>query len=339
MNHKLTIAVVYNLPTTRAKKTAFIASDEDTKDSAEEVSEALVKKGAESQLIPVSEDTIDTLKNIRADCIFNLIEWTGLDTPLNTRAVSILESTGIPMTGSNLETIVKTSDKIKMKEALDLVKIPTPRWQMFTSATEEVRPDFIYPVIIKLGWEHCSIGLTRDAVIRNNKDLLPAIRKHLTQFRQPVYIEEFIAGGELQVTLYESHKIVMLPPAEIVFDDKFDDNFLTYEGRWVEDSAEFKKSHVAVASLSTEVLSNLTALCLKTYKDIAFRDYARFDLRLRGNEIYFLEVNSNPGLGDSDDYSMTVSYKAAGLTFADFIWKIVESCLRRSVNQRVSAYA
>ena len=32
---------------------------------------------------------------------------------------------------------------------------------------------------------------------------------------------------------------------------------------------------------------------------------------------------------DSDEYGMTVSYRAVGMTFADFVWAIVESAIKR----------
>ena len=36
-----------------------------------------------------------------------------------------------------------------------------------------------------------------------------------------------------------------------------------------------------------------------------------------------------PGLDDDPEYGITVSYKAIGMTFADFIREIILSCLRR----------
>ena len=69
---------------------------------------------------------------------------------------------------------------------MDDAGIPTPRWQVFTTGKESIRPDFQYPVIVKLALEHCSIGLTSDAVVRDERALLPILQERITVFKQPV---------------------------------------------------------------------------------------------------------------------------------------------------------
>src|SRR4030042_2652159 len=118
MKKLLTIAVVYSVPTRRALASPFADTEEDTVDSAEEVYEALKTKGASPFLVPVSEDTIGLVSRIRADCIVNLIDWTGLDLPLSDSAFTAIEHTGIPYTGAPRENYLMTSDKILMKKAL-----------------------------------------------------------------------------------------------------------------------------------------------------------------------------------------------------------------------------
>jgi len=324
------IAVVYSLPTKRALASPFLATDEDTRDSALEVQAALKAKGARPFLVPVSEHAIDTISAISADAVFNLIEWTGVDLPLSLEAISRIEALGIPYTGASRENFEKTSDKIKMKEALDVIGIPTPRWQLFTKGDEPPRADFRFPVIMKLAWEHCSVGLTRDAVVEKPQSLNALAHERIRVFGQPVYAEEFISGRELQVTILEkAGKPVVLPAAEIVFRGGNADNFLTFEGRWNEKHADFKASKVIRATLPEMLERELLQLSEHIFTAIGFCDYARWDIRLRGKEIFVLETNSNPGLGDSDEYGMTVSYKAAGMTFDDFIWGIIVSCCRR----------
>ncbi len=326
----MNIAIVYSLPTARAKATPFKATDEDTRDSARQVASALRKKYQQVTLVPVSEDTIGAIAKIRADCIVNLIEWDGLDMALSLAAYAQLEASHIPFTGSRLATLVAFSDKIKMKEALDVAGLPTPRWQLFTTGTEPVRGDFHYPVIVKLAWEHCSVGLTRDAVIERSSALPPLLQERIRVFSQPVYVEEFILGREFQVTvLSRSRGVAVLPPAEITFQEKGNDAFLTYEGRWDEAHKDYALSGVALAKLTSALQQKLTRLGEETFTKLGFADYARLDIRMQGNRVYILEPNFNPGLSDDDDYGMTVSYRAAGMTFADFITEIVASCLRR----------
>lgn len=326
----MNISVIYSIPTRRALATPYKATDEDTRASAEEVAAALSAKGVKTSLIPISEDSIERINVLCADVIFNLIEWDGLDTPLYLEALRVLEAKGTPFTGPSLVTMTRLTDKVKMKEALDVAGIPTPRWQLFTNGSRPVRDDFVYPVIMKLAWEHCSVGLTRNAIIDRKADVAPNVVEHISTFHQPVYVEEFIEGREFQVTiLEEAGQPRVLPPAEIVFTKSGKDSFLTFESRWDEEHPDYKLSSVKKADLSPALHKHLEEISVAAHRHFGFRDYSRMDIRCRAQEPFILEANANPGLGDDEDYGMTVSYKAAGMTFADFIWKIVESCLRR----------
>ena len=328
------IAIIYSLPTRRAIQSPYKATDEDTKDSAEEVAEALSTKGAAVKLVPVGEDSIDRIKTISSTIIFNLIEWDGLDTPLSLAAFDALEATQIPYTGATKEAIIICNDKAKMKAALDTAGLPTPRWQLLVTGEEPIRPDLQFPVIVKLAREHCSVGLTKDAVVSRIEELSNTIKERINTFHQPVYAEEFIEGREFQVTLLEQQKgLTVLPPAEILFNTLGTNAFLTYNSRWDEDHADYNESSVGKAKLPPSLMQMLYRISHKTFHACGFRDYSRLDIRLRGEDIFILEANANPGLGDSDDYGMTVSYKAAGMTFADFCWEIVASCLRRKTSR------
>lgn len=325
------IAVLYSLPTKRAIASPYKATDEDTKDSAEEVAAAISEKGGQPFLVPVAEDGMDAIGNIQADCIFNLIEWDGFDLPLGRRAYEMLEALDIPFTGSRLSVFDRTSDKVMMKREMDRAGIPTSRWQLFQMGNERVRPDFRYPVIVKLSLEHCSIGLTSDAVVREPKSLQSIIRERITIFKQPVIAEEYVSGREFQVTLLaKKDGPVVLPPAEITFKHQGnDDAFLTYNSRWNEEHADYSMSNVLRADLEPAFAKELERISFAAWKTFGFCDYARLDIRSHGDDICILEANANPGLGDSDEYGMTISYKAAGMSFADFIWEIIQSCMRR----------
>lgn len=325
------IAVVYNLPTQNRVETRYLVTDEDTAESAQLIFEALSGKGHNVALVPVSDSSIAALKEIRADCIFNLIEWTGADMPLAIEAIEVLESLGIPYTGVTAKVYQITSDKYGMKQALDSAGLPTARWQYFQSGNEVIRNDFDYPVIVKLAAEHCSIGMNRDAVVSDRDALINRVRERIQTFASPVIVEEFITGREFQVTVLETgNDVRVLAPAEIVFHSSDPLEFLTYESRWDSDHPDYGASSVVMAKLSHKDLHAIETVTKATFKALELRDYARLDIRLRSGSVIILEANSNPGLDDSDEYGMTLSYKAAGMTFADFIEAIVASALRRA---------
>ncbi len=327
------IVILYSLPTRRALKTTYLATDEDTQESAEKVHDALLSKNQEAFLQPITEDTIDRIGVVSADCIMNLIEWSGLDLPLNFKAVEALVATGIPFTGADLPNLQITSDKVRMKQALDIAHLPNSRWQQFATGQERIREDFSYPVIVKLALEHCSIGLSHDAVVFDPKGLRLLVGERIKTFGQPVLAEEFITGGEFQVTVLDrSGGLAVLPPAEILFIDKGVAGFLTYESRWDSSHIDYNQSSIDIAHLDSHLSKKIETIARDTFTRLKFCDYARLDIRVRDENVFILEANSNPGLDDDDEYGMTVSYKAVGMTFADFVWEIVVSCLRRFKN-------
>jgi D-alanine-D-alanine ligase len=326
----MNIAVVYNKPTKRAIGSPYVDTEDDTADSAAEVAQALQCKGAHVQIHSIDEHHIGSVMKIRADLLFNLIEWTGLDMPLSDRAFGLIESLHIPVTGATRKNFMETSNKIPMKKTLDANRLPTARWQVFENGEEKVRNDFRYPLIVKLALEHCSIGLTHDAIVHDVEELRNRARERIHHFRQPVLAEEFIEGREFQITAVETkNSLRVLPPAEIIYKTPGPESLLTYESRWEESSADYQGSHVTLAEVDGQLEKSMKEITTRTFHLLGFRDYARLDIRTRGSAIYILEANSNPGLCDSDEYGMTVSYKAGGMTFADFVWSIVESTMRR----------
>ena len=218
-----------------------------------------------------------------------------------------------------------------MKKRLEELRLPTARWQLYISGDEPIRTDFHYPVIVKVSSEHSSVGLSKEAVVENEEALRDRIRKCLLQYKQPVYAEEFLSGREFQVTLLEmNQKLFMLPPSEIIFTKTTDVPFLTYESRWDMTHPDYNNSNVTLAAIEPKLALMVESMSRAAFRSLGFRDYARFDIRCSSDSTpYFLEVNSNPGLGDDPEYGMTVSYKAICMSFADFVWKIVESALRR----------
>lgn len=328
------IAILYSVPTMRALSGLYADTEEDTKESAEEVLVAVRENGADAFLVPVKDDAIaETIAPLKADCLFNLIEWTGHDLPLVAGVYDEILKTGIPYTGSRGEVYIKTTDKTLMKKELTRLALPTARWQRVSNENEKIRSDFKYPVIIKPALEHCSIGLSLNAIVSNPYELRQRVNEFIRIFSQPMIVEEFIQGIELQITLLEQEQgLVVLPPAEIFFDEDAPVKFLTYESRWNEEHEQYKKSHVRLATLPPALAQIVDRVSRDTFTKFGFSDYCRLDTKISGNELIILEANSNPGLGDSDDYGMTVSYRAVGMTFADFVWKIVESCMKRNTS-------
>jgi len=325
------ISILYTTATSQYSKTKFFAADEDTKLSAIEIADALKKKHIRVSLVPLRRTNIEkTIRSIHADCIFNLIEWGGADLPYALYAFGFLEQTGIPFTGATTENYLLVSNKIYMKQVFDDYDIPTAKWQAFINGHERIRSDFHYPLIVKPALEHCSIGLTYDMIVSNKKALRGVIQTQLKRFKNPVFAEEFIDGREFHVSVLEQHgKPVVHPIVEITYHVKGTRAFLTYESRWDVDHPDYQNSDIGVAKLSPALRKKIEKVCRDIFTKLRYRDYIRVDIRVRRGKIFVLEANCNPGLGDDEDSATPIAHKAAGMEFSEFVWEIVQSCMRR----------
>lgn len=321
------IAIVYSLPSNRMKQTKYAGADEDTAVIAEKVSQGLAARGYSPSLHTVSEDNLGEIALIKADCVFNLIEWCGLDTTLAKEAFRHLRQLEIPITGSSEELYVLTGDKIRMKHALQNAGVMTP-WGAGVATTETIIERTIpYPVIVKPHVEHCSIGLSAESVAHNANELQLIINKQISEFEQPVLVEEFIPGRELLVYLTEiADDIKLLPVVEMLFEGGDPMAFQTYDAKWEEKSQDYNATYYDQAVLTKDEYTLLESNCLAAFKKLGFWGYARFDVRLRDGVPYILETNANPSVYDATEEMVDIESEVIeGIKFPDYLDGIVKS--------------
>jgi D-alanine-D-alanine ligase len=326
----MNITVLHSVPTKRARNTLYALTDEDTGKSAILVAKALKKLRHNVILKGVDEGSLSSIRHIKADCIFNLIEWTGHDLPFALQSFQFLEETGIPFTGVGTEGYENTTNKIRMKQIFNDFGIPTPEWQVIYSARDSVKKQFRYPVIMKPAYEHCSIGIQFEAIATSLKMLRNKLPYAIAQFRQPILIEEFIRGDEYHVPVVEyQSSLGILCPARIIFQKKLKYPLLTFYGRWAPGHPEFASSSIAKSDLPDYKLQEISRVCLKAFSLCRLNDYARIDLRLHHGEPYLLEINSNPGLDSDPEYEFMFSCMQSDVSFTKLIDTILRSALCR----------
>ncbi len=329
----MNVAVVYSLPSSRLLNTKYGVTDEDSKVIAEKVVIALHAMGMETAVYAVTEDTIKDILKIKTDCIFNLIEWSGLDIHLSQQAFECFRQLNVPMTGSSEEMFVLTGDKIRVKQELQKAEIPTPRGAFFTTGDEVIPGDLPYPVIVKPSLEHCSMGLGYDAIAHTEKELRPIVQRQIAGFEQPVIAEEFIVGRELLVYLLEEKdQVRVLPIEEILFAGTNPLVFQTYESKWGGEPGSEASTDVAsdaVLAKLTEAEQNIIeSASIKAFKYLGLRGYARFDMRLKNDIPYILETNANSSVYDGENDLQDPNDEVIfGIKFIDYVRGILDSAL------------
>jgi len=251
----------------------------------------------------------------------------GLDRsePLVARELSAL---GYAFTGSNAEVLALSWDKPRVKRLLLEQGVPTPSYRLFQAPSSDGWHTF--PAIVKPAYEHCSLGVTRDAVVLDARELHGRVSYVLGAFGQPALVEDFVDGREFHVTVWGADELEVLPPAEMDLASFADihDRVCTYESKFVSDSAAYQAVGIrAPAPLSPKENECLGQVSRGAYRAVGCRDYARMDLRLRDGAFYVLDVNPNADLQSGN--STACSAAAAGYSLGAMASRLVKLAARR----------
>lgn len=233
----------------------------------------------------------------------------------------ILDSLGYAYTGSPPDVLALSWDKPKVKALLHRVGVPTPFWRLYDSPRADDWRRF--PAIVKPAREHCSLGVTPEAVVLDPNELRARIEYVLDTFGQPAMVEDFIDGREFHVSLWGNGRVDILPPAEMDFGAFADvrDRLCSYDSKFAPGSRHYEGIRVKLpASLTPSEVASLRRTALAAYYGLRCRDYARLDIRVRDGVFYVLDVNPNSDL--SAETSTVYAAKEAGYTYGAMLSRI-----------------
>ena len=243
-------------------------------------------------------------------------------------AAQALETLKFTYTGSPPDVLKFCWDKLKVKQLMNLWGISTPRWRIYSSA--KVDDWNCFPAIVKPSGEHCSLGVTTEAVVMSSEEMQNRIDYILDTFHQPALVEDFIDGREFHVSVWGNGFVEMLPPAEMDFGvfDNVRDRLCTYESKFHPDSRHYEGIGLKLpAPLSEIEFNRLQSTSILTYRVFGCRDYARLDVRLRDGVFYMIDINPNSDV--SSEASTACAAEAAGYTYGEMINRIIDLAARR----------
>ncbi len=169
------------------------------------------------------------------------------------------------------------------------------------------------------------LELKMNLLLINAKQLKERVDYVLHYFEQPVLVEEFIEGRELNIAVLGDKKPRALPISEIDFSKMPDHlyNIVSYQAKWDPHHESYHKTiPKCPARLPKKIELRAKEIALKAFKIMGCRDYARVDMRLnKDNELKVLEVNPNPDL--TEDAGFMRSAGAAGYSYAQALKRIV----------------
>lgn len=261
--------------------------------------------------------------------VFNWTESWGNDGTDYWTIPDHLEKLGFAFTGSSAACLRETIDKVAVKKRMLAEGLPTP----LTKIYETLDPNGwkTFPALVKPAREHCSTGISRDAVVDDASTLHRRVEYILNMYGpHGVIVEDFIEGNEYNVAVWGNDVPEALPIGMIDFSafEDYHDRICGFDAKWVEDSKEYVGTEVICpAPLTPTMKKKLEDLAISAYKIFGLRDYARIDIRVRGESPYILDVNSNPDFTSSG--GLVRSIRKAGYTYGGGVAKILRMALAR----------
>ncbi len=153
--------------------------------------------------------------------------------------------------------------------------------------------------------------------VPNDEILQIALQDIFTQYEQ-VLVEEYIRGREATVGVlsdFRSEQSYVLPTIEVVPPNG--EPFFSHENKYNGMTQE-----IIPGRFSYHEKAELSRLAALVHNVIDCRHYSRSDFIIRDEEVYFLEVNTLPGLTNESLFPKAAA--AVGLSYTDLIGHLVE---------------
>jgi D-alanine-D-alanine ligase len=322
------VAVVYNRESKNVINLFGVPNREKYGQRAIALIVAALKKGGhqvialegDKDLVPKLEQFMPrVMKGERPGMVFNL-SYGIQGQARYTHVPSILEMMGLPYVGSGPLAHSLALDKVVAKVLFHQNGIPTPAFAVLKEPGFPL-PGLRLPMIVKPKNESTSFGLK---VVKDEDELRGAAKAIFDEFAQPVLVEEFIDGREINVGIIGNNPPEILPPAELDFGDG--PRIYTLEDKRRKSGREV--GVICPANLTDEQLSRAQQIARDAFDALGCYDCARVDLRLsEDGEFYVLEINSLPSLGERGSYIHAAA--AVGLDFPALINRLIEVAAAR----------
>jgi D-alanine-D-alanine ligase len=244
---------------------------------------------ADGNKFPVDKNDFSVLLNgekIVFDAVFNAIHGTpGEDGKL----LGYLDMLQIPYTSCSMATSALTFNKDYCKRIVKTHGIRVAESVLIRRnqipATEEIIKTTGLPAFVKPNNGGSSVGVSK---VKTIEEMKPAIEKALKE-DQEVLVEAFIGGREIGCGVMETKgRMLVFPITEIISKKEFFD----YEAKYTDGMSDEKTP----ADVDEETDAWIKSTGAYLYQRIGCKGFVRFDFILTPQELYFLEVNTVPGI-------------------------------------------
>ncbi len=229
------------------------------------------------------------------------------------------DTLNIPYTSANTLASAITFNKVFSKNYLKPFDIPLAKFVSIRKGDIIDANQIInitgLPCFVKPNCGGSSFGISK---VKEKEKLLEAIGEAFKEDHE-VIIEEFLEGRELTCGLVKTQKDTFIfPPTEIVSKNEFFD----YEAKYTEGMAD----EITPAPISEKLTKEVQNLSSQIYDIFQLNGIVRVDYIYSKNILYFMEVNTVPGMSAASLVPKQI--EAAGMNLKDVFTLIIEDALQ-----------
>ncbi|OQY10592.1 MAG: D-alanine--D-alanine ligase [Fusobacteriia bacterium 4572_132] len=220
------------------------------------------------------------------------------------RIQAVLDILKKEYTGSKYLASAIAMDKEITKKILEAEGILVPKTYEKLNKIKE------YPVIVKPALEGSSVGLY---VCKNEREVKEALKKIKNK---KILIEEYIKGEELTVGVLNEKGlgVVKIIPKSGIYD---------YESKYTKGKTVFE----VPAKIEDTIYKKALSISEEVYKILNLDGAIRVDYILKNGRLYFLEVNTIPGMTETSLLPKIAFLE--GYTFDNLVEKIMEKVAKK----------
>lgn len=298
-------------------------TEKDADEDAQLIGNYLATLGISVFLYPGNEKLPFLLAQDRPEMVINVVDSVKGDETLSSAIPGVLELLGIPYTGTDILGLSLDTNKFLIMKLLQQNGIPVPNYQLINTPGDYLDPTLRFPLISKLNAIHGAVEITRDAISESEKHLRDRLRFLIQTYKQPVLVEEFIAGREITAILLEgmNRKVYLAEKVFLRHEEKY--IFTTFEDQWMaRGDTVFRYTKYDDPILKEYVK--------KAFDITKMYDYGKFDVRLdQSGRYYFIDSNCNPAFGPKElDVALSVILDLYGISFHEILKRLLLNTMR-----------
>ena len=253
-------------------------------------------------------------ETIRFDAVFNAIHGTpGEDGKLQ----GYFDLLGIPYTSCGVDASALSFNKFLCNRFVRSFDIKTAASFSFLKGEKtdkvEILKQLGLPVFVKPSRSGSSVGISK---VNRPEEFDEAVEKAFKEDNR-ILIEEAINGREITCGLVKrGDEILVLPLTEIISQNDFFD----YDAKYTKGKAN---EITPAANLSQKAETDIKTLSSFLYRQMDCKGFVRFDYILTETELYFLELNSIPGMSEAS--IIPKQAESFGLTKKELFTMVVDN--------------